>query len=344
MQLDTQRLGAQLHSGLAPVYLLSGDEPLLVEESLDAIRQAARQQGYEERISLMAEPGFDWSRLSESSQTLSLFASRRLIEIRIPSGRPGDAGGKVLLEFASQPSEDTVLVVVCGRLEKGQRNSKWYKALDQAGVSVIAWPVDAQKLPGWIQARLRQRGLQAEPEAVMLLAHYMEGNLLAAAQEIDKLALLYPDARVTAERVEAGIADNARFDVYGLVDTCLQGQAAMAMRMLRGLKAEGVPPVLVIWSLAREVRGLLKMARDTAAGRPVGQVVKAHRVWARRAPLVSRALARLPYARLLELLRGLARLDRVLKGRAAGEIWSELEMFSVRLCGLEPGGKPLAPR
>ncbi len=336
MQVQPARLAAQLKNSLAPCYLVHGDEDLLVEEACDAIREAARSQGYDERLVMQAEPGFDWNRLTEATQTLSLFSSRRLIELRIPTGRPGEAGAKALVNFAQTPPPDTLLLIKCGKLESATRSSKWAKALDAAGVVVTCWPVAARELPGWIRARLQQRELRVAPGVVELLAHHLEGNLLALAQEIDKLALDHGTSEIGLEEVEASVADSARFDVYGFVDTCLGGDARKVLRMLGTLQAGGVEPALLIWALGREIRAMQRLAADVAAGGSQAEVFKSHRVWAKRKSVVAAALSRIPYERWLGLLRQMARLDRVLKGRSPGDVWAEIERVSLAVCGINP--------
>jgi DNA polymerase-3 subunit delta len=285
-------------------------------------------------VVLSVDREFDWSRFVEATQSMSLFSSRKLVELRMPTGRPGDAGGKALTQYAQTPAEDTVVLVVAGRLDAAARNSKWFKQVEAAGMVVACRPVDERRLPQWIEARMRQRGLRAEPGVVAALIHYLQGNLLAVVQEIEKLALLRPDGVVDVAAVEASVADSARFDVFALVDTCLLGDAPKAVRMLGALRAEGVEPVLVVWALVREVRSIASMAADLAAGRPRAQVLKAHRVWSSRAPAVGAALQRLRYPQWLALVGRAGELDRVVKGRRAGDPWLEIERFCLSLCAV----------
>jgi DNA polymerase-3 subunit delta len=334
MQTEAERLPAQLKAQLAPVYLVHGDEPLLIEEACDRVRAAAREQGYDERVVLNVDRDFDWSRFVEATQSMSLFSSRKLVELRIPTGRPGDAGGKALTQYAQAPVPDTVVLVIAGRLESAVRNSKWLKQVEAAGMLVACRPVDERRLPQWIEGRMRQRGLRAGPGVVAALIHYLQGNLLAVVQEIEKLALLCPDGAVDVAAVEASVADSARFDVFALIDTCLAGDAPKAVRVLGSLRAEGVEPVLVVWALVREVRSITPMAAELAAGRPQAQVLRSHRVWSSRAPVVGKALQRLRYPQWLGLVRRAAELDRIVKGRRTGAPWLEIERFCLGLCGL----------
>lgn len=335
MQIRPEQLEAHLKKQLAPVYFINGDETLVVMEAADAVRAAARAQGYTDREVLSVESGFDWNRLDAASASLSLFSERRILELRLPTGKPGDAGSKALRAYADRPAEDTVLMVISGKLEPAARKSKWVQALDQAGANVTVWPVDAQRLPAWIQRRMQSRGLQASAEAVALLAERVEGNLLACSQEIDKLLLLHGPGAVEVDTVRAAVSDSARFDVFGLVDTALLGDPVRSERMLMGLRAEGVEPVLVLWALAREIRSLGAMARDVAQGEAPARVMARHRVWDSRKPPIGKALGRIALPQWQAMIRQAAQLDRTLKGQAAGKPWDELVQLTLRLAGLE---------
>jgi DNA polymerase-3 subunit delta len=334
MQLSVDQLVAHVQRTLAPVYLVYGEEPLLIQEAADRIRDAARAQGFAERQVFSVEAGFDWPALTSSTQSLSLFAERRVIELRLPTGKPGETGTKALVALADQTSPDTLLLVLCGKLERAQRETKWFKALDGAGVVVPIYGFERAQLPRWITARFAARGLKAGAGVAELLAHHMEGNLLAAAQEIDKIAMAFgAGATVSVDDIEDSLCDNARFNVFGLADTCLRGEAAAVTRMLAGLRAEGGEPVLILWALAREVRELAQMADEVARGRPLAGVIEARRVWPKRRALVTQALQRLPARAWPQLLQRAARVDRVIKGRRAGQVWQELECLALALTG-----------
>jgi DNA polymerase-3 subunit delta len=334
MQIYANQLDSQLKRGLAPVYLLYGEEPLLVEECRDRIREAARSAGFDGRELHTVEAGFDWNALFAASQSLSLFAEKRFIDLRLPSGKPGDAGGKLLAELASRPPADTMLVVSCGKLEKAQREAKWAKALDAAGAVVAVYPVEAAQLPGWVAQRLRARGAQAGPGVAELLAHHFEGNLLACAQEIDKLAMTYAAGAIKVEDIEQDIAGAARFTVFVLADACLDGRSQAIPRILNSLRAEGIEPVLVLWALVREIRTLAQIAASVAGGLPLAQALDSHKVWTKRKPLVSRALNRGRPGEWRAWLARAARVDRVIKGRARGDAWRELECLALGFGGL----------
>jgi len=343
MQLKPEQLDVHLKKNLAPVYFISGDEPLRVLEAADAVRAAARAQGYDERDVLSVQAGFDWNSLLAEAGNLSLFAQRRVIDLRIPGGKPGEAGAKALRDFAARPPEDTLLLVTAGKLDPAARKSKWALALEQAGVAVFVWPLNEQEFSGWVQARMRKRGLQPSAEAVQMLADRVEGNLLACVQEIDKLYLLHGAGPVDAGAIAGLVADHARFDVYTLVDAALAGKAARSVRILNGLQAEGVAPPVVLWALARELRQLAAMAAEHSQGQAISGVMARYRVWASRKDVVGTALQRLTAAGCARLLRQCAATDRVCKGRATGNAWDELLQLTLQLAGQPALAGPRQP-
>jgi len=334
MQIKPEQLDTHLRRQLAPLYFISGDEPLRVLEAADAVRAAARTQGYDEREVLTVQANFDWSTLMSEAGNLSLFSQRRVIDLRMPGGKPGMEGAKALRAYAQQPPEDTLLLVTAGKLEKSARDSKWVQALDKAGVVVFVWPLNAQEFTAWIQQRMRARGLEPTAEAVALLSDRMEGNLLACRQEIEKLYLLQGEGVVDAEAILALVADNARYDVFALVDSALSGEASRSVRILQGLRAEGVVPQIILWAVSRELRQLAAMAAAVAAGQPVQAVVARYRIWPpARKSLLAAALRRLPLTQCQALLQHCARIDRLSKGQAAGNDWDELLQLTLTLAG-----------
>lgn len=334
MRLKPEQIPSHLQRGLAPIYLVSGDEPLQVAEAGDAIRGKARELGCSERLVFNAESGFDWNTLLQARDTLSLFAERRVLELRIPSGKPGDAGSRALTEYAAAPPEGDVLLIIAGKIEKESQKSKWFTALDQAGVVVQIWPLTVAQLPAWIGRRMRDKGLQPSTEAVAMLAERVEGNLLACVQEIEKLALLYGSGAVDGAAVAAAVADNARYSVYDLVDRALAGETAAVTRMLRGLQGEGEEPVLVLWALAREIRTLAVLSETLKSGGDVDALFYKYRVWDSRKVVVRAALKRCSPKYLGMLLRQAGRVDRIIKGVMAGDVWDELLQLTVALAGV----------
>ncbi len=333
MILAPERLSSHLARGVASLYLIAGDEPLQQMEAADAVRRAVREQGYTGREVLHVDKGFDWSGLGAAAGVRSLFAERRLIELRLPGGRPGEAGGKALRSWAENPPEDCVLLIISGKLDPAARRSRWFQALDRAGVVVQAWPLKPVELPAWIERRMQGRGLQASPEAVALLAERVEGNLLAAAQEIEKLHLLYGARRLGVEAIVAAVGDSARFTVYELVDSALAGDGVRCVRILRGLQGEGVEPVLVLWALSREIRQLEGMALELARGDAMEQILQRYRVWEQRKAVVRAGLRRHQTLHWQQLLRRASRIDRMIKGADEGNPWDELLQLVLLVAG-----------
>ncbi|MBV4532758.1 DNA polymerase III subunit delta [Pseudomonas farsensis] len=337
MKLSPAQLNKHLQGSLAPVYIVSGDDPLLCQEAADAIRAAARQQGFDERQVFSADANFDWGTLLMAGASLSLFAQRRLLELRLPSGKPGDKGAAALIEYCAKPAEDTLLLISLPKLDGSAQKTKWGKALVEGGNCqfIQIWPVDAHQLPQWINQRLAQAGLSAQRDAVDLIATRVEGNLLAAAQEIEKLKLLAEGNSITVETVQAAVADSARFDVFGLVDAILNGEAGHALRMLEGLRGEGVEPPVILWALARELRLLAGLAQQFSQGVPLDKAFSQARppVWDKRRPLVSKALQRLSAQRWAMLLQDAQHIDAQIKGQAVGSPWTSLSRLALLMAG-----------
>ena len=344
MRLKVEQLGKHLEGKLAPVYVLGGDEPLQIQESRDAIRAAAGNQRFNERVLLSAETGFDWGTLKLYADSLSLFGDRRIIDLRLVSGKPGDAGARALKGYAADPPEDNLLIVTMEKFERASTSTQWYKALERAGAAIRTWPVDARHLADWVRRRAGARGLTLSAAAAQALGERAEGNLLACAQEIDKLHMLHGEARLDVEDVLRSVTDSARFDVFDLVDAALAGDTARSVRILHGLREEGVAPPLVAWALTREIRSMSRMAGDMAGGANIDEIMGRHRIWDKRRGLVSNALRRHPAAVWLDILGQAARTDRVTKGGAPGKPWDALEGLALAMGGLMFGlGKPYNP-
>ncbi len=314
-----------------PVYVVSGDEPLQLNEALDQIRQAARKAGFLSREVLEADAHFDWQRLQAEAQAMSLFADRKIIDLRLPGGKPGTVGAKALVAYAQQPAPDTLLLL---SLPKVPLSSKWIKSLDKAGVLVQVWPVAEQKMPGWVRQRMRAVGLRPQAGVAELLARQTEGNLLAAQQEIEKLLLLFGPAAITEAQLRSATEDNARYDVYALVDAALAGRAERAVHILAGLRGEGVAAAVVLWALVREIRSLNRMAQQVQAGATMTQVITQAKVWQNRIPVVQAALQRLRLAQLQHLLRQCAVIDASIKGVGEADEWLLLEQLTLSMAGV----------
>jgi DNA polymerase III subunit delta len=327
LRVSAEQLPAALARGLASIYLVSGDEPLLVAEAADSIRAAARAAGYADRSVFFIERGFSWDDLRHASQALSLFAERRLFELRIPSGKP-DKGAEQLSELALSPPPDVICLVVTGKLDKKAGDSPWVRAIEKQGLWVPIWPVETGALPGWLRSRAKLLNIQIEPQAAQLIVDRVEGNLLAAHQELEKLALLANGKSIDADLVLSSVGDSARFDVFQLADAAAGGDAVRALRVLLGLKSEGVEPTLILWALVRELRGLWQTReRDRLRSSVHGSG------WNLAATPSARSRSRMHKMPLAPLLLQASQTDRIIKGLAPGDAWSALTGFTGALAG-----------
>lgn len=332
MQLKPAELASHLASRrLAPIYLVHGEEALVALEAAQAIRDAARAAGFAEREVLTVEPGFKWAELAASGQAISLFAEQKLIELRIPTGKPGTEGGDALQQYAAGAPAENVLLVQCPKLEKVQQQSKWFAALEGAGVAVACPLVGRAELPGWISERLARQQQRLAPDALDYLCARVEGNLLAAKQEIDKLALLHPPGELGLAELTEAVANVARYDVWGLGEALVAGDAARLARMLDGLRGEGEAPHLVLWALADEVRALLRVGLGRSQGGNLQQLYRENRVWGDKQRRYPAALDRLKASQLKAALAHAAEIDRIVKGVGQGEAWEELLKLCMRL-------------
>lgn len=333
MLLKPDALAAHLQGrlgkgSLAPVYVVASDEPLLAIEAADAIRAAARAAGHSEREVLHADARFDWSRLTGAALGLSLFADKRIVEIRMPGGKPGKSGGDALRALALDPPADVLTLVSLPRLDRATRQSAWAAALEHSAVWIDIERIERAALPDWIGARLARNRQHAGREALQFIADRTEGNLLAAHQEVGKLALLYPPGELTPEQVADAVLNVARYDVYALPPALLAGDAPRALRLVDGLRAEGEPLPLVLWVVAEELRTLLRLQAALTAGKPFAAAARELRLWGPREKLAPQALRRLPAAALSALLARCAEIDRLAKGlqapRRDADPWLEL--------------------
>jgi len=309
---------------LAPVYFVTGDEPLQQGEVADAIRLAAKKAGYATREIFSAETGFEWGELAFAADSMSLFADKKVIDLRIPSGKPGTEGAKALINYCQRLPEDTLLLITAPKLTAATLKSKWCQALDQAGVIVQVWPLEGGALVQWLQRRAQKRGLQLADDGIKLLASRIEGNLLAAAQEIEKLYILYGESPISKQAVEEVVADSARFDVFKLTDCVLAGRISRAIKILNGLKAEGIAAPVVVWALAREVRMLINIKDALKQGQHKEAVYKSYRLWDKRKLIVNNAQSRLDMKTLRQALLLCSTADRQIKGREQGDYWESL--------------------
>jgi len=333
VKLNPGQLESHLSSGVAPVYLVSGDEPLLVDEVVDEIRAAARKAGCEERELHVTSRGFDWASLSAGMQNMSLFSSRRLIEVRLPTGKPGDKGSKFIVALANSKPDDSITVFITPALDSRTAKSKWASTIAKQGAWIPVRSPDHEQIPGWIAARLRRSELTIDDDALEMLASRVEGNLLAAKQEIDKLLLIAGDGHVTLDAVRESVADGARYDVFQLTDAALAGDSARALRVLNGLRREATAPPLVLWSLAREVTALADIVARMDQGVSAARAMQDAKVWGKRQTLVGRAAKGRDLASMRRLVSCTAATDRIIKGARHGQVWDALAEITLALAG-----------
>lgn len=333
MPIAAESLSNQLERGLSPVYLVAGDELLLVQECVDAIRRKARQQGFSERVVLFADRSFDWLDLAQAAESQSLFAERKIIELRIPTGKAGKQGSTAIIDYLGGEHGSDVLLVTCNKMDKAGARAKWVQALDKSGVFVHIWPVKPAQLQAWIKQRMQALQLEPDADAVQMLADRLEGNLLAANQEIQKLRLLKDSGRITVADVRECVADSASFNVFRLIECAQSGQLAQAFRIVAGLKASGAVLPMMVGALAWEL-GLLEQIQGLAAsGMSISAAFRQARIWQSRQQPMQAALERLSAQDLQDCLQLLAKIDRQSKGADAGDPWITLDDLVTVLAG-----------
>lgn len=334
MQLSVDRLVERLRSQpLAPVYFFHGDEPLQILECADAVRQRAMESGVEERRVFDAETGIDWQALADEGNALSLFASRRLFEIRLGERKPDKAGAEILEHIATRGQADDIVVVSAGKPDASMKKAKWFTALEAHAVCVASRDLRGAALPEWLGRRAARFGKRLASAAVELIADRVEGNMLAAAQEVEKLCLLVDADTIGEDDVLDAVRDSARYDVFQLADAVVGGDLPRALRIIRGLREEGTEPLLLNWALGRELRQLAGISQAVARGTPVDAALEQYRVWSNRRGMVKRVLARLATDDLMHLLAYANFIDTVVKGARSGEPWDEIEILTMKMGG-----------
>jgi DNA polymerase-3 subunit delta len=329
--LRSEQLEPHLARELRPLYVIHGDEALLALEAADAIRARARAAGFSERVVLAAERSFDWNEFAASGASRSLFGDKKLVEVRVPSGKPGTDGAAALEAWCAKLPDETLTLVTLPRLDKAGQNSSWFGALENAGVVVNVYPVERGRLPEWIASRLARQKQRAAPETLQFLADCVEGNLLAAHQEIQKLALLAPPGELAFDAVREAVLNVARYDAQKLGEAMLAGDRARLARMMDGLRGEGEAPPRLLWILAEDIRAIVRVQAGLAAGRPLAEVCREIRVWGdAKQTLVGHAARKFPRTALLAALGHAAEADRVIKGVAKGDAWDELLQLGLR--------------
>ena len=330
MAISSEDLPRHLASGLKPLYVVFGDALLLVIEAADSIRAAARAAGYTERETFIAEQHFKWGELRNSAQSMSLFASRKVIDLRIPSGKPGVEGGQALQDYCASLSPDVLTLISLPRLDWAAQKSQWFIALQQHGVTVSADDIQRSALPRWIAGRLKRQDQTADEATLEFLADRCEGNLLAAFQEIQKLALLFPAGQLSFDQVKDAVMDVARFDIFKLSESMLSGNAARYARILDGLRAEGTATTLVLWAVSEDIRTLGKVLQATQRGGNISNALRDMRVRKDRQGLIENAARRLKFPHIERAMLQAARLDKIIKGLRQGDVWDELLQLGLR--------------
>lgn len=330
MHVKPEQLEQHLKQGMRSCYLVTGAEPLIVQECADAIRRAARAAGCVDRERFDSSDKESWHNLVQSASAMSLFADRKLIEIQVENGKPGTEGSKALQEYLLIDSDD-ILLIVAGKIDKQSQRAKWYTALDQGGTVVTVWPIHPRDLPSWIQQRLNQRGMKCDRDAITMLAERVEGNLLAAAQEIEKLSLLANDTHITTDTVSQSVGNSARYNAFNMVDTALAGDARGALRALRGLKAEGSAAPAILWPVSKELRLLIDASSAVKKGTPPGAALDRLGVWRSRLNLMQQALGRHTPESLDQCLRLNFAADGSAKGFMPGDCWDYIESLVVAI-------------
>ena len=335
MRLRSDQLERHLtQADLSPIYFVSGDEPLQKLECIDQIRTAARSQGYDERNVFNVDKGFDWDAINQAGSNLSLFASRRIIELRMNSPKPGKEGGKVLTEYTETMSEDNLLIISTDKLDKSAQNTKWVKAIEKAGVLIQVWPVNPGQLPGWIQNRMQIKNKQLSLDAARLIAQRVEGNLLAAKQEIEKLALLIDGDKIDTEDVIHAVADSSRYDVFDMIDSAYLGDIDRTLLILQGLRKEGAEPLALFGALMWEFRRTCSMAQQHESGQNIESIFTAYRIWDQKKRVLNALLKRHKSKTLQQLLIYCASIDKTLKSSRKDQAWDQLLNLLMAIAGI----------
>lgn len=331
MRINHDQLASKLSQKLGPLYVITGDEPLAQMESLDALRTTARKLGFEERLSFTVERGFNWQQLTASGQEMSLFATRRIVEVHIASGKPGTDGSKALQGYAARLPDDTLTIITLPKLDKQGQASTWFSALEKAGDVVMLNDVDIDRLPQWIANRLKTQSQHTDSNTLAFMASQIEGNLLAAHQEIQKLGLLYPAGQLSEANVRDAIFNVSRFDAFQLGDAMMTGDIARTARILDGLEAEGTQPIALLGMLTWSLRGVFKVKRAEAMGENIASAMQEAKIWGDRQVMVRKMLSRVSLGQLQAAMVKLAEIDRLAKGLGVGTPWLEISRLCIGL-------------
>ena len=336
MRLRPEQLGTHLQrSVLSPIYFISGDEPLQKIECIDQLRTTARSQGYDERLVFNVDKGFDWESINQATGNLSLFANRRIIELRMTSPKPGKEGGRVLLEYAEQATGENLLIISADKMDKSTQNNKWVKAVEKAGALIQVWPINPAQLPGWIQTRMQAKQKKISLDAARLIAQRVEGNLLAARQEIEKLVLLIDKEDIDTEDVIGAVADSSRYDVFDMIESAYIGNADRTVLMLNGLRHEGTEPLALFGALMWEFRRTCSMASQLESGVHMDRIFSSYRIWDNKKRPMTAVLKRHSLKSLQKLLNYCALIDKTLKSSRKDQAWDQLSTLLLAIAGLD---------
>jgi DNA polymerase III subunit delta len=340
MKIPLPQLTQHLKQQLASIYLISGDEHLLAQEACKQIYNHATTQGFTNKEIMHLETGFNWQSFALELNNLSLFAEKSIIELRMPTGKPGDTGGKVLQSYASNPSNYKLLIIITEKLDAATQKTKWFKAIENAGIVIQIWPLQTSQVNNWIATKMQQAGLHTNAQGIKLIAEFAEGNLLAAQQEIEKLRLIYQQGNIEPEQILAVITDNARFKVFDLIDNALGGKTKQVLRILENLKNEGTEPPIMLWAITKELRSLIDLASLAQKTGNLEQAIQSPSVHINftRKPIIKQALQRLNIPTMQKMLKYAGTVDLIIKGAIAGNVWNELSYLYLHLCGTKLRG------
>lgn len=333
MKIHHDQLSANLERSLAPVYLIAGEEILFLQEAENTIRMAGMKAGFSERVRFTIDAGFDWSLFQQASQSISLFSDKQCIELNLSAGKLSEVGKKILCDYLQNPRSNKLLIIRTGKLDTALQKTLWYKAIEKIGVVIPVWPLAAAQMPAFIQQRLQKVGLQTDAAGLQLLAMRTEGNLLATVQEIEKLSLLYPKGHLTVEQLQEASSNNARYNVFSLIDVVLQGKSEAIVRVLKGLQEEAVEPILILWALTREARQWAQWLQAMEKGKTLAQMLAGNFVMEKRKHLITRVLQQHSLMSIYHCLQRAAHIDKVIKGAAIGAVWDELNILALSLSG-----------
>jgi DNA polymerase-3 subunit delta len=337
MRIKPEQLKSSLQKKLMPVYFLTGDEPLQLAELADAIRQSAKDSGFENREILSVDHSFQWHELAFAADSLSIFSDKKVLDLRLPSGSPGIEGSKALINYCERIPEETILLITAGKVSSSTFKAKWMDAIDKKGVIIQVWPLDGQDLLRWLDHRMQQRGISTDSEGLRILASRIEGNLLAAAQEIEKLYVLYGTGKLSNQQIFDVVADSSRYDVFKLIDAVLSSDINRILKILTALRSEGIAAPIVLWALTREARTLIKIKTALSQGQNKETVFTANQIWDKRKQLINNALNRLNDNQLNGILVLSAKADRQIKGQEQGDIWELMLVICLKFTSIEIG-------